>query len=136
MATEWVKLTAVAIEGSLSDGELSEYRRHCATLKDPLPEILSDVENLARGYLANQYALVEKGIPAELRAPCIDIAIYRLAKRARLAGDDDRQRKRAADDAMKILESAGKGEFGDFETTGSSSRSGNWGSRPAVNWRA
>lgn len=132
----WIILTTAAIEGSLNDGELEEYRNHASQIEDPLPEIITDVTNLVRGYVSVRYPLIEAGIPEELRAPAIDVVIYRLAKRIHKGTEGDAQRKAAADDATKIFEAAAKGEFGDFSGPATSTTSGAWGSSARIAARA
>lgn len=123
----WSELRAEDIEASLNDGELSEYRQHAAQLPDPLPPIIADVTALVRGYLAGRYQITSPGIPAELRAAAVDLVIYRLAKRVHRGGEDDAQRKTAAEDAVRLLEKASKGEFGDFSPA-EDPKIGRWGS--------
>lgn len=129
MATShsWVDVRAEDIESALNDGELNEYRQHAAQLPDPLPPIVADVTALVRGYLSTRYQITSPGIPAALRPAALDIIIYRLCKRVHRAGEDDEQRKRAADDAVKLLESASRGEFGDFSPV-DDPKVGRWGS--------
>ena len=122
----WVELRAEDIEASLNDGELSEYRQHAAQLTDPLPSIIADVTSLVRGYLASRYKIASPGIPVELKTAAVDVVIYRLSKRVHRGGDDDAQRRQAATDAVRLLEAAGKGEFGDFAAE--DAKTGRWGS--------
>lgn len=129
MATShsWVELRAEDIESALNDGELNEYRQHAAQLPDPLPSIVADVTALVRGYLSTRYQIATPGIPAALKAATLDLVIYRLCKRVHRAGDEDEQRKRAADDAVRLLEAASRGEFGDFSSA-EDPKGGSWGS--------
>lgn len=121
----WGDLTAADIESHLSDGELNEYRQHVAQIEDPLPTLISDVIGTARGYLATRYVLSQAGIPAELRATCIDLIVYRLVKRVRGSMDDSDLRAQAAVRANDVLRAAADGTFGVF---GVNRGTGNWGS--------
>jgi phage gp36-like protein len=130
-SSQWITLSSDDIESSLNAGELDQYRQHAATVEDPLTGILEDVTAVVRGHLAARYQLPASGIPVELRAAAIDIAIYRLAKRVALDTEGDPQRKRANDDAMKLLAAAAAGEFGDFSPT-DDPKGGRWGSEEKI----
>lgn len=128
MAITWGTITAADVEGSLNDGELSEYRLKCAQIEDPLPGLITDVTEEVRGYLTARYDLgsSQTGVPSDLRTAAIDIIIYRLTKRVEVdKGDGDNLRADAADRAEKRLQAAGKGEFGNYGTV---RNLGSWGS--------
>lgn len=134
MATTWVTITAGDVEAALNAGELDEYRQHAAQIDDPLTGILADVTSLVRGYVSTRVRIPSDavGIPSELRAAAVDIAIYRLAKRVHLTTERDPQRKTAADAAVRLLESVGRGEFGDFSGAEGAKKPGGWGSQPRI----
>lgn len=123
----WSPINVLDVEAALNEGELAEYRKHCAQVADPLPEIINQVVGLVRGKVAVRSKLEAEGIPSELMAPAVDIVIYRLAKRVEKGGDGDLRRKDAADDAMKILDDVAKGLFGGFDEQARTEGS-NWGS--------
>ncbi len=127
----WGTVTAADVEASLNVGELSDYRKHIVSASDPLPTIIDDVVSMVRGYVAARNALAASGIPPALRAPAIDIIIYRLAKRVLRGGDKDETRKSANDDAVKLLEAVASGKFSVAETADPDidPSAGGWGSQ-------
>ena len=79
----------------------------------PNPQVaLSALEDASRtidGYLTHKYALPLSSVPAFLRRPCIDIAVYYLAGTHASLTDDIEKRYEAA---IKLLEQIAKGMIG------------------------
>jgi hypothetical protein len=110
----WAELTPRDVESVLNVGEIADYRKHCIALPDPLPTVLSDVTHLIRGYLATRCELEPRGIPDELRAPCLDIVAYRLIRRVRPDVPDNDSRRAASNNAEELLKAVRDGEHGAF----------------------
>lgn len=127
----WGTLTASDIEAHLNAGELEDYRQHCVGQADPLPTIIADVVSLARGYVGARYTCEATGIPDEVRVSAIDLVIHRLAKRVRKAGENDEDRRQAAEEAMRLLRDVAEGNFAlpSTEASDTDPRSGSWGSQ-------
>lgn len=108
----WSTVTEAKLLSALNDAELAKYRNVAKQegQDDPLPDVLLDVTNLVRGYVRKRYALEAIGIPPSLMPAALDVAIYRLAKRvsSNLAED----RRKAYEDAIKLLEQVASGDFG------------------------
>lgn len=107
----WREITAADVEAHLNAGELAEYRKHSVEHDDPLPVLIEDVTQLVRGYVGVRYPLGSRGIPDELRVPSIDLVIHRLAKRVTRAGEDDADRRAAAEAATRLLDAVREGGF-------------------------
>ena len=98
----------------LSDTELSAYREAAiaAGQTDPLAPTLAQVVDLVRGYVgANRLNTlgVAGSIPQKLLAPALDLLAVRLPQRVGVPPKE--VRKRAADQAVRLLEQVAAGTF-------------------------
>ncbi len=124
----WGTISNADVESVLNVGEIADYRKHCIQIADPLPTIINDVTHLVRGYVATRWAITEAGIPDELRAPSLDIIVYRLIRRVRGDVPDGDARRSAAEDAEALLKSVREGTHGVFGETSL----GAWGSKETI----
>jgi phage gp36-like protein len=114
----WAALTAAEIKTRLSGPELTALQGAALATgqSDPLPEVIAQVTNLIRGYIAVRYPLGTAGtLPPELKDAAIAIARWRLIGRLAIGGAGgimpSEQRKQEYDEAIKLVQSIAEGKF-------------------------
>lgn len=122
----WITLLETDVKTALNNAELQAYRtKLAADQDDPLPTLIADVVAEVRGYVAARHPIEAEGIPHALKNAALDLIVYRLAKRCHV--EPEKQRKDAADDAVKLLVRVAEGKHG-LELLDSAMQTGSWGS--------
>jgi phage gp36-like protein len=114
----WAALTADEIKTRLSGPELAALQTAALATgqTDPLPDVLLQVTDEIRGYIAARNDLGPSGtLPSQVRAAAIAIVRWRLAGRLSLgtAGSmlQGEARKKEYEDALQLLKDIAAGKF-------------------------
>lgn len=108
----WAAITEADVLTVMAGPELEAIR--AAALKsgqvDPLAPTISDVTDLARGYIAVHNTLGPDGtIPSKLMTACLDIVASRIPQR--VGHDPSEGRKTKEKEAIRLLERVSDGRF-------------------------
>ena len=108
----WIAVTADNVATRLTDAELTTYTSVSLADGDPLPGIITQSVDEARGYVgaSGKYALGDgQTIPQKLLGAVLALVRYRLIKRLPIPVDAERTRE--YDDALKLLARVADGKF-------------------------
>jgi hypothetical protein len=114
----WAALTAAEIKTRLSGPELTALQGSALASgqSDPTPEVIAQVTNLIRGYIAVKYPLGTAGtLPPEIKDAAIAIARWRLIGRIGIGGAggmmSSEPRKAEYEEAIALVKSIAEGKF-------------------------
>lgn len=112
----WRKLTEADLVAALSRDEVEAYRRDFET--DPVPELLSQTANWARGYIRTNGLVrmdpTPETLPESCIGPAVDYAVVSVVKRLAEPGE---ARAKAREDAIAFFRdvAAGRNKPEDFD---------------------
>jgi phage gp36-like protein len=110
----WTILTEADVRTRLTGPELNALKTAALASgqSDPLPEIVSQVVDEVRGYVAVRFALsAGSTVPSKLVSASLAIIRYRLATRLPVKGLLTDERKEENQDAIRLLRRVADGPF-------------------------
>lgn len=117
---DWLQITSDDVKQRFSSDELEKLQTLGMSdgQADPLPGVISEVTDEARGYVAARAGNVlgpSGTIPPQVRAACVSIIIWRLAGRLAIGGAErllrSETRQQDYQDALQFLKDVAAGKI-------------------------